>query len=143
MSLFKNERSPIHESMGADVVIDNTQEDIITCHRQFDVIFELSGRLSFTQANVIMKHDAVFLTFMDAGTIKDLVFRYMSSFFSKRRFRSLVAPPTKRIVQRLSEYATQGLQVHIGDSYSFQEITTVNAEIEKRGTIGKAVISLS
>ena len=49
-------------SLGADEVIDYTQEDFTTSGRGYDVIFDAVGKLEASQAKTALKENGVFLT---------------------------------------------------------------------------------
>jgi len=127
---------------GADFVVDYKKEDVSKLHSKFDVILELSGKLTFKQANGLMTPNTVFITLMGAGTMKDILFSKISSLFSKRKFYSIIAPPTSSIREKLTKYAENGLKIHIEKNYSMSEVKTAYAEIQKKSIIGKAIISV-
>lgn len=127
---------------GADFVIDYRKEDVSKLKIKYDIILELSGKLTFKQAKNLMTPNAVFITLMGAGTMKDLLFGKISSLFSKRKFYPIIAPATSSIREKLSKYAEKGLKIHIDKTYSIDEVKTAYAEIQKKSIIGKAVISM-
>lgn len=133
---------PLLSEWGADHIINYSEQDVTRLHQKFDLVLELSGRLSFNQARPIMKRTAEFITLMGATGPPNMAIGLVGGLTSRKKFRVLVAPATKPIVEKLAEYAKDGLQIHIGDSYPFADAAAGYAEIEARGTIGKAVITL-
>ncbi len=125
---------------GADFVIDYREEEITQLDSEFDVIFELSGSLTFSQAKGIMATDATFITLMGAGTMKDILIAKLGALLSKRKFHAINAPTTSEIRLKLVNYAKNGMTIHIEHSFSLDEVGAAYSTIEKNGIIGKAVI---
>jgi NADPH:quinone reductase-like Zn-dependent oxidoreductase len=64
------------ESLGADKVIDYTQEDFTENGQTYDVIFDAVGKISRARSKKVLKQNGIFLSTWESGTIKtgDLTF---------------------------------------------------------------------
>ena len=133
---------PFSKEWGADFAIDYRKEDVTKLKDEFDVILELSGKLSFRQANSLMKANTIFITLMGAGAMKELLIGKMSTLFSKRKFHVLIAPSTSEVRERLVNFVENGLVVHIDKSFTINDVRTAYTVVQKKGAIGKAVITI-
>ena len=64
------------KSLGADTVIDYTQEDFTKTSQTFDIIFDTVGRTSHSQCKNLLKKNGIFLSTKGSAreNVKDLIF---------------------------------------------------------------------
>jgi NADPH:quinone reductase-like Zn-dependent oxidoreductase len=123
---------------GADTVIDYTKQDIRNIHQQFDVVIDLSAKLSFNAAKKIMKRTAVFVTTLPSPVA--LLRSFFNNLFSGQKLKVLILKPTVKRLDMLADLAKKELQVVLDQRYSINEVRKAYREARGGKIIGKSVI---
>ncbi|CAN5425932.1 NADP-dependent oxidoreductase [soil metagenome] len=125
---------------GADTVIDYTKQDIKGLAQRFDVVIDLSTKLSFTEAKHLMKPKAVFVSTLPSPLA--LIASFINNIFSGQKHKILIVKPTLDGLTTLTKLAEADLQIVLDKTYSFTNVREAYAEARQSKLIGKSVIVL-
>jgi NADPH:quinone reductase-like Zn-dependent oxidoreductase len=128
--------------LGADSVIDYRRESITASGKTFDAVLELSGRLSFGEARLLLKPRGVYVDF-EPGPSK-LASAAIQNLFRSRQHRFVIARSTTEALEALSQQIDAGgLRPGPVQAYPLSEYRRAFELAEKGGLVGKAVIQFS
>lgn len=96
------------QSLGADAVIDYTQEDVYQCGKRFDVVFDTIGNMTLRQSKPILKGNGRFLaTTPNATVVANAVLSQLLG-LSKIKTVTAIALPRGRDLDMIREMIDQG-----------------------------------
>lgn len=125
---------------GADTVIDYTQQPIKDLDQKFDVVMDLSTKLSFTEAKSLMKQKAVFVSTLPSPLV--LITSFVNNIFSDQTWKILILKPTVEALNTLTHLAEAGLQIVLAKTYRLTNVREAYREASQGKLIGKSVIVL-
>lgn len=120
--------------LGSDVVVNYQQENVLASGKTYDVVIDLSGKMAYRAARIIMKKKGIYVS-TQAGP-KEMI----GSLFSGGRYKLLLLKPSVAYLEKL---AAIGLQVFIGKRYDFNDYKKAYDEVKKGGIPGKAVFIIN
>jgi NADPH:quinone reductase-like Zn-dependent oxidoreductase len=126
------------KSLGADFVLDYSKENILDSKTRFDVIIDLSDRLSFDKAKPLLKEQGVYAN--TNPNPLDLLKSAINNVFSRKKRFILNMKYNSVQMKEVCQNLSNGLKVVVGSTYEFKNFRTAYVETKKSGTIGKAVI---
>jgi NADPH:quinone reductase-like Zn-dependent oxidoreductase len=125
---------------GADEVIDYKAQNILATDRRFDVVADLSGKLSFNNAKRLLNAGATFITTIPG--LKTLAGSFFNNLFSETKYKVLTLKPTNSTLKSLAGFIEDGLDIVVEKVYPITAVKAAYKEIAKGGIIGKAVITV-
>ncbi len=130
--------------LGADHVVDYTQEDFTTNGRQYDLIFGVNGYHPLSAYKRALKQNGRFI--MAGGTTKQIVQTMMlGSLYSKkggRRMAMMMAKPNQDDLTFLAKLFEDGrLKPVIEKQYPFAETPEAIRHVERGHARGKVVVT--
>jgi NADPH:quinone reductase-like Zn-dependent oxidoreductase len=129
------------KSLGADKVIDYTQEDFTKSGETYDVIFDTVGKSSFSQSKSSLKQGGIYLP-----TRPSLPFFLQSLWTSMRGSKkAMIAEPTEHAEDLifLKELIEAGKITSVIDRrYPLEQIAEAHQYVEKGHKKGNVVITL-
>lgn len=129
---------PLATKWRCDHVIDRSKQDVLHLNRRFDVVIDLSDKLSFAAAKPLLKQASVYVNAYPNP--KDILLGLIHNAVSKRKRRILMMKPNAARLELLGRDARAWLEVVVGTTYSIAEFKRAYMETQARGTLGKAVI---
>lgn len=127
--------------LGADTVVDYRHESITASGRAFDAVFELSGRLSFSEARTVLKPGGVYVDF-EPGPTK-LLRAALQNPFRSRQHRFVLTQGTTAALEALGRRLDAGaLRPGPTQVFELSEYRRAFELAEKGGLVGKAVVRL-
>lgn len=133
-------------SIGADHVIDYTQEDVTRSGQQYDLILDAAGYRSFSEYKRILSPRGIYV--FAGGTTSDL-FRTMilgalKSKSEGQTFVSLMAAPNLSDLDFMKDLLEKGKIIPVIDKcYPLSEAATALQYVEERHVQGKVVITVA
>ncbi len=136
-------------SIGADTVVDYTQEDFTKLNQRSDFILDCVGNHSFSECKRVLNpngryvgigapHDASMIRLM-AQVIKDLLL----SLFGSQKAVMFIAKSSQADLTRLGELMTAGKLTPVIDRrYALTEVPTALQYLEEGHARGKVIINL-
>jgi NADPH:quinone reductase-like Zn-dependent oxidoreductase len=129
------------KSLGADTVIDYTQEDFTSSAHTYDLIFDIVGATTFDRCQNSLKPEGVFLQNIMGWT--DMVRILWTSFTGGKKLKAGVAmesPERMRVIAELS--ATGKLRPVIDRRYPLERIAEAFTYVEQGHKKGNVVITV-
>ncbi|MGD1911890.1 MAG: NAD(P)-dependent alcohol dehydrogenase [Rivularia sp. (in: cyanobacteria)] len=127
------------KSLGADSLIDYTQQDFTQIRAQYDIILDAVGKQTFDNCKKILKPKGVYVTTLP--TLSNLVPIVLTNLFGTKRAKFILAQPTTADLLYLNELIETGkLRVVIDCIYPLQELATAHTYSETERAKGKIVI---
>jgi NADPH:quinone reductase-like Zn-dependent oxidoreductase len=126
--------------LGADHVVDYTQEDFTTGDEVYDVIFDVVGVVRFSQANKVLKPGGAYLL---ANPVSQMLSGLWTRTTTDRKVIMQVSSPTVEDFHELKELIEAGkLRTVIDRRYPLEEIVEAHRYVETGAKAGNLVISV-
>ena len=127
------------KSLGADSLIDYTQQDFTQIRAQYDIILDAVGKQTFDNCKKILKPKGVYVTTLP--TLSNIVPIELTNLFGTKRAKFILAQPNTADLLYLNELIETGkLRVVIDCIYPLQELATAHTYSETERAKGKIVI---
>jgi NADPH:quinone reductase-like Zn-dependent oxidoreductase len=128
-------------SLGADRVIDYTQEDFSKNGHRYDVIFDAVGKLSFTRCRGSLKPGGIYLP---TDGIQNLIWAPLTSRIGDKRVMFAIPPRfRKKDVLFLKELIEAGKYRAIIDrSYPLEDVVAATQYVETERKTGNVVLTV-
>ncbi|MCP4140535.1 MAG: NAD(P)-dependent alcohol dehydrogenase [Chloroflexi bacterium] len=135
-----SEKLEILREIGADHVIDYTQEDFTKGAQVYDIIFDIIGKISFSKSNKVLKKDGTYLL---ANPISQIISAQWVKLTSKRKVIMQTASGTAEDLVFLRELVeAEKLKTVIDRSYPLEEIVKTHEYVETGRKKGNLVIKV-
>ncbi len=129
-------------SLGADHVVDYTQDDVTQSNARFDLIFDTVGALSFARARKILTGDGTFLP-LNFG-LGDVPRALVPRWLRRQRFVLNVNPDRREDLETLVQMIqTKKLRPVIDTVYPFEDIQAAYVHVEGRRRKGSIVLDVA
>jgi NADPH:quinone reductase-like Zn-dependent oxidoreductase len=132
------------KDLGADAVIDHTQEDFARNGVQYDIILDAVGKRTYFSCRSALSPDGVYITenpLKPAGQLFQLVF---AGAIRDRRWRTHLSRPNVEDFEFLRERVEEGtLKPVIEKTFALDEIVAAHRHMETGHTKGKIVVRVS
>jgi NADPH:quinone reductase-like Zn-dependent oxidoreductase len=127
-------------SIGADYVVDYTQEDFTKRGEIYDVIFDVIGKMSFSRSERSIKQNGTYLL---ANPMSQMVQGLWIRMTSSKKVIMQTASPTTEDLIFLKKLIEEGkLKTVIDRSYPLEQIPEAHRYVEKGGKLGNVVITV-
>lgn len=129
------------KSLGADTVIDYTQEDFTKSGETYDVIFDAVGKHSFARSKGSLKAGGLFLP---TDGFRNLILAMWTPRFSDKKVIFQIPPKqTKQDVQFLKDLVEAGrYRVVIDRSYPLDDVVEATRYVETQHKTGNVVLTV-
>ena len=125
---------------GSDYVIDYNKEKVTDLKKKFDVIIELSAKLSFSQAKKLMKPESTYFTV--TPSLWNFVHSFSNNIVSGKKYEILLMKSDTESLNRLANYTLKGFDIHISKTYPMSDYKEAYKTIIKEGALGKVVFNI-
>jgi NADPH:quinone reductase-like Zn-dependent oxidoreductase len=127
-------------SIGADQVIDYTQEDFTKRDEIYDVIFDVVGKASLSRSRKVLREEGIFLL---ANPARQMVAALWTRLTSDRKVMMQTASGTVEDLEHLKGLIEAGkLKTVIDRTYPLEETAEAHRYVEKGGKLGNVVITV-
>ena len=127
-------------SIGADQVVDYTQEDFTEKGEIYDIIFDVVGKVSFRRSNRALKQDGIYLL---ANPASQMVSALWTSLTTSKRVVTQTASGTIKDLVFLRELVEAGkIRSVIDRVYPLEQIVEAHRYVEKGQKKGNVVITV-
>ena len=128
-------------SLGADQVVDYTQEDVTERGEIYDVIFDVVGKLSLSRSSGSLKPNGTYLL---ANPVGQMVRGLWIGMTSSRKVLMQTASGTVDDLVYLRELIEAGkIRTVIDRSYPLEQIAEAHRYVETGGKLGNVVITVA
>jgi NADPH:quinone reductase-like Zn-dependent oxidoreductase len=129
------------QSWGSDRVIDYTKVKVLHLNSTFDIVLDLSGKMTFGQAKVLMKAKSTYINTVPGP--REILGSFFNNLFSSKKYKVLLLKPSARYLQSLSLLAVNGIHIVVDRVLALNHIQEVYKQVSKGGIVGKAVVAIS
>lgn len=126
---------------GANKVIDYSKENVLSQQTKYDVVVDLSGKMSYKNAKGIIKSKSLFLN-VTPQPIQIIASLFNNLFASKKHMVILSNPSTKQ-TEKFIKAVNEGLQIEVNKVFPFNQFKEAYEYAEKGGVIGKVVVEIN
>ncbi|MBW4612949.1 MAG: NAD(P)-dependent alcohol dehydrogenase [Desmonostoc vinosum HA7617-LM4] len=130
------------KSLGADRVIDYTQQDFTEGVLQYDIIFDAVGKKSFSRSKRVLKSDGVYVTTLPNPEV--LVQSLLTAFIPGQKAKVFFEKPNTQDLLYLKNLIETGkIRPVIDRTYPLQELAAAHAYSESERAVGKIAIAIT
>lgn len=126
---------------GATSVIDYTKENILSQKAIYDIVIDLSGKMSYNIAKQIMKSKAIFLN----PTPKpiEIPLSLFNNLFTGKKHKVILSSPATKYTDVLVDAIKNGLEIEVNRVFPFAHYREAYEYAEKGGYIGKVAVEVN
>jgi 2-desacetyl-2-hydroxyethyl bacteriochlorophyllide A dehydrogenase len=129
------------KSLGADRVIDYTQQDFTKDTVQYDIIFDAVGKRSLSETKKVLKSNGVYIT--TVPNPKVMLEIVLTAFLPGQKAKFLFEKPNAKDLLFLKELIEGGkIRVVIDRTYPLQELAAAHSYSETGRVVGKIAIAI-
>ncbi|MEM6754899.1 MAG: NAD(P)-dependent alcohol dehydrogenase, partial [Cyanobacteria bacterium P01_C01_bin.38] len=129
------------KSLGADSLIDYTQQDFTKNQVQYDIVFDAVGKQTFDNCKKVLKPNGIYVTTLP--NLQNMISIGLTSFFGNQKAKFILAQPNTGDLVYLNELILLGkLRVVIDCTYPLQELAAAHIYSESERAKGKIVIRI-
>ena len=136
----RGEKLDMLRALGADHVVDFTQEDFTENGEIYDVIFDVVGKVSFSRSKQSLKENGIYLLANPASQMVQALWTRMTS---SRKVMMQTAGGTVEDLNFLRKLIEEGkIQTYIDRQYPLEEIIEAHRYVETGAKKGNVVIRI-
>lgn len=126
---------------GVARAVDYRTTDILEDHRQYDVLVELSDRLSFSRANPLLKAGGRYLASLPIPA--EVIAGFLNNLYARKKYALLgMRARTDVLESVVSEVASGHIEVVVGKTFPLEAFRDAYALAAARTTAGKVVFAM-
>jgi 2-desacetyl-2-hydroxyethyl bacteriochlorophyllide A dehydrogenase len=130
------------KSLGADRVIDYTQQDFTEDTAQYDIIFDAVGKRSLSQTKKVLKPNGIYITTLPSPEV--FFESVLTAFLPGQKAKFILEKPNTQDLVYLKELIEAGkIRVVIDRTYPLQELAAAHSYSETGRAVGKIAIAVS
>ncbi|KYC38813.1 zinc-binding alcohol dehydrogenase [Scytonema hofmannii PCC 7110] len=130
------------KSLGADRIVDYTQQDFTEETLQYDIILDAVAKQSFSSCQKVLKPNGTYVTTLPS--FESVVKNILTVILPGKKARNVLAVPRTQDLAYLKELSEVGkLRTIIDRTYPLQEIVAAHTYSESERAVGKIAIRLS
>jgi len=129
------------KELGADEVIDYTQEDFRKRHNTFDIILDAAANAFFTDINECLKHGGILIKLN--LSLRSLFLSYWTKFFSSKKLKMILVKNRKDDLFWLMNQIVSGkIKVKIDKIYTLETARDAQEYSQSGRVTGKLIIRI-
>ncbi|MEZ2443528.1 NAD(P)-dependent alcohol dehydrogenase [Chitinophaga sp. RCC_12] len=132
---------PLLKKWGSDFVIDYNKEKVTDLKKKFDVIIELSAKLSFGKAKKLMKANSTYISV--TPSLWNFVHSFSNNLLSRKKYKILLMKSDTRSLSQLAHEVVKGMDVYISKTYPMADYKEAYKTVIKEGALGKVVFNVA
>ncbi|MBD2211397.1 NAD(P)-dependent alcohol dehydrogenase [Nostoc linckia FACHB-104] len=130
------------KSLGADRVIDYTQQDFTKDTSSYDIIFDVVGKRSPADCQRVLKPNGVYITTLPNA--ESFVQSILTTFLPGKKVKFIIEKPNTKDLLYLKDLIEVGkIYVVIHRTYPLQELAAAHTESETERAVGKIAITVT
>ncbi|WP_066380192.1 MULTISPECIES: NAD(P)-dependent alcohol dehydrogenase [unclassified Anabaena] len=128
------------KSLGADYVIDYTQQDFTTATVKYDIIFDAVAKQTFDKSKAVLKPNGVYITTLPSPAI--LLQSVLTTVLPGKKAKLIFEKPNAQDLVYLKDWIEAGkIRPVIDRTYPLQELAAAHAYSESEHASGKIAIA--
>ncbi len=130
------------KSLGADRVIDYTQQDLTKDTAKYDIVFDAVGKKSFSESQNILQPNGVYISTLPNPD--NLVQGLLTFLLPGKKAKLILAQSNSKDLVYLKQLIEAGrLRSIIERTYPLSEVAAAHSDSEKGRVVGKLVITVA
>jgi NADPH:quinone reductase-like Zn-dependent oxidoreductase len=130
------------KSLGADRIIDYTQQDFTQDTVQYDIIFDVVAKKSFADCRKVLKPNGIYVTTIP--TPQNILPGILSTLIPGKKAKFVLAKPNPQDFAYLNELIEAGkIRTVIDRTYPLQELAAAHNYSESERAVGKIAIAIA
>lgn len=128
------------QSLGADVTIDYTQENLLSCTTRFDVFFDVFGNYSFPKIAHLLKPKGIYVTTVPS---KKIILQQLRNPFRRKKAKLVVVKSKRKDLKWIHKKIESGALNPVVDKvFDLKDIQAPQKYIETKRAKGKVIIKI-
>ena len=129
------------KKLGVDEVLDYKNDDLLKNKSKYDIIFDTSGTLPYSQAKQLLKPAGVYVT--TNVTMGAMLFGGLLNVFRSKKANIVMAKPDPKQMDKIKDLIEAGkIKAKISKVFPLNKIADAHEMSEKGGYSGKIVIKV-
>ena len=130
------------KSLGADRVIDYTQQDFTQDTVQYDIILDAVGKQSFSRCKNSLTANGVYITTLP--TPESLLQSFLTTFIPGKKAKFILANASGKDLAYLKDWIETGKILLIIDrTYPLSQVAAAHAHSETERAVGKIIVTIA
>ncbi len=130
------------KSLGADVVIDYTQEDYTTTHNRYDFVFDAVGKSSFGQAKKVLTKNGIYISTELGKNGENIYLALLTPWLGGKKVLFPLPTTSKSDVELLRDLAEAGkFKPVIDRTYPLEKIVEAYRYVESGQKTGNVIVT--
>jgi len=130
------------KSLGADRVIDYTQQDFTADTTEYDIIFDAVGKRSLSQTKKVLKPNGIYITTLPSA--ETVVQSVLTAFLPGQKAKLVLEKPNAKDLVDLKELIEAGkIRPVIDRTFPLQELAAAHSYSESGRAAGKIAIAVA
>ncbi|MDN3596865.1 NAD(P)-dependent alcohol dehydrogenase [Zunongwangia endophytica] len=125
---------------GANTVMDYTKENVLTQKTTYDIVIDLSGKMSYRNAKSILKAKGKFLNAIP--TPLEIPISFLNNLFTSKKHIVILASPSSKQTEVLLNSIHKGVEIEVNKVFPFAQYKEAYQYAEKGGYVGKVVVEV-
>jgi NADPH:quinone reductase-like Zn-dependent oxidoreductase len=139
-----SKHSDLMKLIGADLVIDYTQEDFTQSEEKYDFVFDAVGKSSFSKCKPLLKPGGVYISSELGRMIQNPILALLTPYYGDKKVIFPIPSDCKRSVLLMGKISQEGkFKAVIDRTYSLDEIDEAYRYVETGEKIGNVVIHIA
>jgi NADPH:quinone reductase-like Zn-dependent oxidoreductase len=137
-----NRNMQFAKDLGADRVIDYTQQEIVSLQEEYDIFFDVVGNQEYSKVKHILQRGGVFVTTLPSFNI--LLLGSIHNLISSRKMKEIFVKESKKDLEILADFVDAGLlKTHIDKSYDLIDVAEAHQYSETGRVVGKLSLKIA
>lgn len=137
-----NKNIDLVQSLGADRVIDYTQQDFTQDSAKYDIVFDVIGNRSLSDCKSVLRSQGVYITTQPYPG--NFLQSFLTSLLPGQKYKVILLKSNSADLSYLKEQIEAGkVRSVIDRTYPLSEIAAAHAYSESERTVGKVVITIA
>jgi NADPH:quinone reductase-like Zn-dependent oxidoreductase len=129
------------KKMGADDIIDYTNEDVLKEKNAYDIFFDAVANRSFFQVKETLKPHGIYVTTLPS--FQSILLGPLINVLGSKKLKKIMATPRRKDLEVLKEMAENGKLVPVLEKvYSMDQIREAHTRSETGRVVGKVVVKV-
>lgn len=130
-------------SLGADIVVDYTKQDVTETAARYDLILDNSASRAYSDLKKVLAPNGRILPNSGHGGMRYVFKAYVMSSLSRRYGRPFMVVPNHEMLTVIKDYCEAGtLRPLVDRVYPMADAASALAHLEQRRTVGKVVLTM-
>ncbi|MBE9198727.1 MULTISPECIES: NAD(P)-dependent alcohol dehydrogenase [unclassified Nodularia (in: cyanobacteria)] len=130
------------KSLGADRVIDYTQQDFTEGSGQYDIIFDAVGKRSLSDCKGVLKPNGIYISTLPTPEV--LLQTVFTAFFTGQKAKFVIESPNTQDLVYLKKLIESGkMRTVIDRTFPLAELGMAHSYSQSERTVGKIAIAIS